>query len=95
MKRSEMSLIDRFVIGISMAKARYRVALGCCPMCNSDAPELDDCPLCEGYHAARGDDSPPPKELKQRWLDDMHGVKRIKRNIQKLVRESRRKRLAQ
>jgi hypothetical protein len=88
-------VFDRVVIGLSMLKPRFRVALGYCPLCNSDAPELDDCPLCDGYHTARGDTFPPPKELKRKWLDEMLDVKRTKRSIKKLVRDSRRRRLAQ
>lgn len=88
-------VFDRVVIGLSMLKPRFRVALGFCPMCNSDAPELDDCPLCDGYHSVRGDISPPPLELKKKWLDEMLDVKRTKRSIKKLVRDSRRRRLSQ
>jgi len=88
-------VFDRVVIGLSMLKPRYRVMLGFCPLCNSDAPELEDCPLCEGYHSARGDCFPPPEELKKKWLDEMREVKRTKRTIKKLVRDSRRRRLAQ
>lgn len=87
-------VFDLVVIGLSMLKPRFRVAMGFCPACNSDAPELDDCPLCDGYHTARGDTFPPPKELKKEWLDVMRGVVRTNRNIEKLVRDSRRRRLA-
>jgi hypothetical protein len=89
-----MSLIDRFVIGISMAKARYSAGLGFCPMCNSDAPALDDCPLCDSYHSARGGIFPPPKNLRSEWLKEYKGVLMAKRNIKRLVREARAKRLA-
>ena len=57
-------VFDRVVIGFSMLKPRFRAALGCCPLCNSDAPEIDECPLCDGYHAARGDTFPPAKKVK-------------------------------
>lgn len=86
---------DRIVIELSMLKSRYRVALGFCPLCNSDAPELDECPLCNGYHTARGDEFPPPKALKKLWLDELKNVKRAKQRIKKLVRDSRRRRLDQ
>lgn len=82
-------LFDRLVIGLSMAKARYRTALGFCPMCNSDAPALDDCPLCDSYHPARGNAFPPPKKLRLEWLAEYRGVLVTQRNIQRLVRESR------
>lgn len=95
MKQSVMSLIDRVVIGISMAKARYRAVFGFCPMCNSSAPKLDDCPLCNSYHSARGDAFPPSKKLRSEWLGEYKGVLVTQRNIKRLVRESRKKRLAQ
>lgn len=88
-------VFDRVVIGLSMLKPRYRVMLGFCPLCNSDAPELDSCPLCDGYHSSKNDEFPPPKDLKKKWLDEMRGVNRTQRNIKKLVRDSRRRRLAQ
>ena len=86
-----MSVFDQIIIGLSMLKPRFRVAMGFCPMCNSDAPELDDCPLCDSYHSARGDTFPPSLELKQKWLDEMRSVERAKRNTNKLVRDARRK----
>lgn len=92
---AKRSVFDRVVIGLSMLKPRFLVALGFCPMCSSDAPKLDNCPLCDGYHSARGDVFPPSKELKRKWLDEMRGVKLTKRKIKKLVRDSRRRRLAQ
>lgn len=29
-------------------QTRWRIACGFCPVCNSDAPELDTCWLCKG-----------------------------------------------
>jgi hypothetical protein len=85
-----MSRIERIIIGISMIGGRYRALLGFCPMCNSDAPELYDCPLCEGYQQARGDKFPPPKSLRKEWLDEYRGMKVMKRKIARIVRDSRR-----
>ena len=44
-----------------------RLALGFCPLCNSDAPEVYDCPVCSGYQSASGDKWPPPRATKKRW----------------------------
>jgi len=40
-----------------------RLLLGFCPKCNSDAPELYDCPVCEFYSGTY----PPSKETKEKW----------------------------
>lgn len=37
-----------------------------CPACNSDAPEVDKCQVCEGYRTSR-DGYPPSVETKARW----------------------------
>ena len=87
------SPVEAVVMWFKMLIPRFRVSLNSCPLCNSDAPELDNCPLCGGYHSARGDEYPPEKELKQKWLKEMYSVKRIQRNIKKAVRESRKRRL--
>ncbi len=42
-----------------------RLFWGFCPQCNSDAPFLYDCPVCEYYHGP----FPPPKELKKEWWE--------------------------
>lgn len=41
-----------------------RLFWNCCPACNSDAPELDTCPVCEGD---RREPYPPSKATKQKW----------------------------
>jgi hypothetical protein len=38
-----------------------------CPECNSDAPELYDCPVCNYYSSADGNPWPPTKETKNVW----------------------------
>lgn len=78
-------------ISFSMLPARFRVALGFCPLCNSDAPELDNCPICDGYSSARGDKFPPSKELKIKWLREMKDTKKAKLMAKNLVRDSRKK----
>ena len=58
----------RVMVGfIKRLRGNYRISLGFCPLCNSDAPEVYDCPLCEGYQQARGDKYPPTKETKRAW----------------------------
>lgn len=84
---------ERIVMWLKMLLPRFRVSLGFCPMCNSDAPELDNCPLCEGYHSAKGNDFPPPPVIKKQWLDEMRSVVRIQTDLKKAVRESRKRRL--
>ena len=61
-------IIARLKIERAMLKARLAVALGFCPLCYSETPELDECLLCAGYDTANGDTFPPPKHLKARWL---------------------------
>lgn len=86
------NLKDRFVIWFKMLLPRFRVSLGFCPMCNSDAPELDNCPLCEGYHSANGDTFPPPASTKKQWLDEIHSINCIQLKLKKSINESRKRR---
>lgn len=46
-----------------------RIAFGFCPECNSDAPEVDSCPVCEGYRSSElGHTHPPlPATCKKWW----------------------------
>jgi hypothetical protein len=39
-----------------------------CPACNSDAPELDDCPICEGFHGCAD------RKIADEWLDKWLGT---------------------
>lgn len=48
---------------IALLAGKYRLFWGLCPWCNSDAPHLYDCPICEYYNGKY----PPPKELKNKW----------------------------
>lgn len=43
--------------------ARWRLWFGLCPYCNSDAPLLDDCPVCENYRGQY----PPKASTKDLW----------------------------
>lgn len=49
-------------------RAKYRVLFGFCPKCNSDAPELYDCSVCNYYSQASGDKYPPSKSTKDKWI---------------------------
>jgi len=53
----------RLVLLLKKLRGRWRLWWGFCPHCNSDAPELYDCPVCEYYRGAY----PPSPETKQRW----------------------------
>jgi hypothetical protein len=44
---------------------KWRLMLGFCPYCNSDAPVLYDCPVCEFYTGSY----PPAKNIKQTWWE--------------------------
>lgn len=80
---------------LSQLNAAKRLLLGFCPMCNSDAPTLYDCPVCSGYHQARGDKFPPPQPLKVWWWSEYLGAIRAKRMTLRLVLDSRLKRNTQ
>lgn len=71
---------------------KWRASFGFCPSCNSDAPELDSCPICCSYHSANGDPFPPPKELQKQWINHHQGAIEIKYQINNAVAEARRKR---
>ena len=38
-----------------------------CPRCNSDAPAMDTCNVCHGYHTAI--QGMPSTKLKKEWMD--------------------------
>jgi hypothetical protein len=53
---------------------------GFCPECNSDAPELDTCPVCNGYRWSRHG-GPPSRELRKAWWQaykELHATKEEK-----------------
>lgn len=53
---------------LQRAVGAMRMLFGFCPECNSDAPELGTCKVCEGYHATSiGYTFPPIPETKDRW----------------------------
>ncbi len=74
---------------LNYLRGRYRLKFGFCPMCNSDAPELYDCPCCNYYSSASGDKFPPLKPTKDKWWKIYHDTIITKKNIQLLVLKSR------
>ena len=44
-------------------RGRWRLWWGLCPLCNSDAPALYHCPVCQYYQGPR----PIPADLKILW----------------------------
>jgi len=66
---------------------KYRLMFGFCPLCNSDAPELDFCPVCKSYSSSRGDKFPPEKETKDRWWKGYHEIILMKRWISEIIRD--------
>ena len=70
-------LVQRLVSAISyryhLIKGGYRVAFNSCPLCNSDAPELDDCPICLSYSNASGDEYPPSVKQKEAVDERLQG----------------------
>ena len=47
-------------------RGRWRIYFGSCPMCNSDAPEIDACEFCESFHGWR--DKSARRALLSEWL---------------------------
>lgn len=45
---------------------RYRLFWGFCPECNSDAPKLYDCRICDAYGTSR-QGYPVPEGTKRTW----------------------------
>lgn len=62
---SHRSPLERLVMGLA---AWWRLLWGCCPKCNSDAPEIDDCSVCEGYRTPY----PPSAQTKARWAQRLN-----------------------
>lgn len=50
------------------AVGAVRIAMGFCPKCNSDAPELNSCSVCQSYRSSDfGNEFPPSKIRKEEW----------------------------
>ena len=46
-------------------RGRWRLLFGFCPACNSDAPELYDCTVCQWYRTS--ENGMPKKSTKWAW----------------------------
>lgn len=68
---------------------KWRLLLGFCPMCNSDAPELYDCPCCHYYSSGSGDKFPPTKATKINWWETYYSAIIGKMIIDRRVKEYR------
>lgn len=59
----KISAFKRIVGGI-------RIFFGFCPECNSDAPEVDSCPVCDRYRSIGvGMEFPPSAARKALWWE--------------------------
>lgn len=54
---------------------RIHLLFGCCPWCNSSAPELYDCPVCH-YNTK----FPPTTETKRKWWTEFTRILKEKEN---------------
>jgi hypothetical protein len=72
-----------------LARGRLRVALGFCPLCNSDAPKVYDCYLCGWYQQANGDKYPPTKETKDKWISEYKASLDVWAKIPKIIKAAR------
>lgn len=50
---------------ICKIQGKWRLLFGFCPACNSDAPEMYDCTVCQWYRTS--DHGMPSKTLKKIW----------------------------
>ena len=55
---------DKTRLFLLKARGSYRMFRGYCPKCNSDAPEVDECIVCNNTDA---DIFPPTKETVAHW----------------------------
>lgn len=51
---------------LKMVRGRWFLVFGFCPLCDSSAPELYDCPVCEYNHV-------PKKYWRQRFISYLYG----------------------
>ncbi len=56
-------IVNWIWIQLRRQNGRWRLWWNLCPECNSDAPYLYDCPVCEYYHGQW----PPSDKTKQEW----------------------------
>jgi len=72
---------------MSILVGKIRLLHGFCPMCNSDAPELYDCPVCNYYSSAGGDKWPPSKSTKSNWWNKYKGAVNGKLMVRELIEQ--------
>ncbi len=63
----ELRMKYKFFWMCKVIRGWSRLGNNACPMCNSDAPELDNCPICDGYHQSKGDEYPPDILILKGW----------------------------
>ena len=68
-----------------LLRSWWRIRWGLCPLCNMDAPEVDECLMCADFSR---EDWPPSKEQRQKWWDECKAGVRAHNATQRLVRES-------
>lgn len=57
-----------FVRHLARVRGNHRIRWNQCPSCNSDAPEVDNCPICEGYdYRTQHTEYPPANWRKADW----------------------------
>lgn len=67
MQNWKPNFFEKLIVWLRMIPAKWRAFNGFCPSCNSDAPEIDNCPCCESY--GYGQPFPPSAEIKHKWLE--------------------------
>ena len=87
MERSVMK--SKLIHLLCFCRGKNRLFFGFCPMCNSDAPEIYDCPTCNYYSSASGDKYPPTKETKAAWWKTYKGAIDAKLMVSQMVAQSR------
>lgn len=66
---------------IKLISGAFKLFWGFCPKCNSDAPELYDCTVCNYYtHGKTGYVFPPTKNIKDLWWKKYQEEIKLKSN---------------
>ena len=64
--------------------ARYRIFWGFCPLCNSDAPEIDKCILCDNNR-----EWPRTQRTLDSWQEQYESIYRMRMMTYRAVLDSR------
>ena len=62
--QTEAGLASDLTQMLGILTAKWRLFFGFCPKCNSDAPAIDSCNVCNGERSY-----PPSKHKKQTWFN--------------------------